>query len=59
MAKKLDEFIGSLPKEKQIATEQGFQKLDAEYIAFQELRKAMHFTQWIKEIYQNWRNALT
>jgi len=34
MAKKLDEFIGSLPKEKQIATEQGFQKLDAEYIAF-------------------------
>jgi hypothetical protein len=45
MAKTLDEFIGALPKEEQSAIETGFQTLNAEYMAMQDLRKAMAFTQ--------------
>lgn len=45
MAKTLDEFIGTLPKEEQIAVDNSFQALNAEYMALQDLRKAMAFTQ--------------
>lgn len=40
-----DDFIGSLPKERQDKIEEGFQEMKAEYMALQELRKAMKFTQ--------------
>jgi hypothetical protein len=45
MAKTLDEFIGSLPKEEKSAIDDGFRALNAEYMALQDLRKAMAFTQ--------------
>ena len=45
MARTIDEFIADLPKKEQEAIEKGYQQLDAEYMALQELRKAMHFTQ--------------
>lgn len=40
-----DDFISSLPKERQDKIEEGFQEMKAEYMALQELRKAMKFTQ--------------
>ena len=45
MAKTLDEFIGALPQKEQSAIETSFQTLNAEYMALQDLRKAMTFTQ--------------
>lgn len=45
MAKTLDDFIGTLPKREQGAIDESFQALNAEYLALQDLRKAMAFTQ--------------
>ena len=45
MARSIDDFTAGLPKERQKKIEEGFQKLDAEYMALQELRKAMEYTQ--------------
>ncbi|ODS23775.1 transcriptional regulator [Candidatus Endobugula sertula] len=45
MARTTDDFIANLSKERQDIIQQGFQELDAEYMALQELRKAMAFTQ--------------
>ena len=45
MAKTLDEFVGTLPKSEQSAIQSSFQELNAEYMALQDLRKAMAFTQ--------------
>jgi DNA-directed RNA polymerase specialized sigma24 family protein len=41
----LDEFIGTLPEKEQSAIESSFQNLNAEFMALQDLRKAMAFTQ--------------
>lgn len=45
MARSIDDFTASLPKERQEGIEKGYQKLNAEYMALQELRKAMAYTQ--------------
>jgi len=45
MARKIDDFIADLPKERQQKIEKRYQEMDAEYMALQELRKAMRFTQ--------------
>jgi DNA-binding XRE family transcriptional regulator len=45
MATKLEDYIATLPKSEQAAIETGFQELNAEYMALQDLRKAMRFTQ--------------
>lgn len=45
MAKKLEDYIASRPKEEQKAIADGFEQMSAQYMALQSLRKAMHFTQ--------------
>ncbi|MFO7880747.1 MAG: XRE family transcriptional regulator [Bacteroidales bacterium] len=45
MARRIDDMIADLPKERQEKIEKRYQKMDADYMALQELRKAMQFTQ--------------
>ncbi len=45
MAKKIDEVIGRLPKKRQKRIEKRSQELVQEYMALQEIRKAMALTQ--------------
>ena len=45
MARTIDDFIAALPKERQKQIDARYKEMDAEYMALQELRKAMEFTQ--------------
>lgn len=45
MARTIDEFIADLPEEQQQEIDSRYQKINMEYMALQELRKAMKFTQ--------------
>lgn len=45
MPRTIDDFIADLPKDRQQKIKQRYQEMDAEYMALQELRKAMKFTQ--------------
>jgi transcriptional regulator with XRE-family HTH domain len=45
MVKTLDEFIETLPSAEQSAIDNSFQALNADYMALQDLRKAMALTQ--------------
>ena len=45
MAKTIHEFIATLPPEEQESIKEGYKELWAEYMAMQEIRKAMALTQ--------------
>ena len=45
MARTMDNFIANFTKERQKKIESRYQDIDSEYMALQELRKAMKFTQ--------------
>jgi DNA-binding XRE family transcriptional regulator len=45
MARNIDDLIAELPGDHQQEIEERFQEMNAEYMALQELRKAMKFTQ--------------
>jgi len=45
MARTLEEVVASLPKKQQKRIEKRFQDMKAEYMALQDLRKAMELTQ--------------
>ncbi|SLM31147.1 putative transcriptional regulator [Desulfamplus magnetovallimortis] len=45
MARNIDDLIAELPEDHQQEIEERFQAMNAEYMALQELRRAMKFTQ--------------
>jgi len=45
MARTLEEVVASLPKKQQKRIEKQFKEMKAEYLALQDLRKAMELTQ--------------
>jgi len=45
MARALEEVVASLPKKQQKRIEKRFQEMKAEYMALQDLRKALELTQ--------------